>query len=348
MIRVNLDELIQGAKFVAPFGNGEILPSEPQIIENEDGTNTIIVKDIEDPKDKYFDPLDMKILATEEDFHINSASILSLSTKQMKDEKERVHLAWLCKTDSNKLFTLSTTYLTEEDEEDEIISLNPLNDQNEFVSRLACNSMIKEMFPNYLTDMRFCTSAVDLESNEQFILDAIRILEDNSKEAVRFFVPKEVFASMSFVDDYIYNLYLETGELSAASVSTINPNPVEIFNILRLDGIISLAQIKQAPTNVAVVFRVSNGKTNDILMTTFDVGVKLPKSKFKGYNTKKLQDEYLSDADQYYTIFQFNSRLKDIDKEFLIIKAKNKNGNIKLFFLDNGICKQLETMIKEY
>lgn len=286
-------------------------------------------------------------LAFEDDFHINQASLLSLTTKKSEGCKfPLIHVMWLCRARSGKFFTLGNTYIPEDKHELEDAAIfSPVNEENMFLGTKAAYSMIKQKFENYLTDMQFCSTGDKLESSEELILDAVLIHEDNKKEAVRFFVPMEIFASMSFTDDYVFNSEVDDDTLELASVSGISNDTSEPFEVLRIEGIVSITVTKG--NNVVVVLRVSNGDHQEILMTSFNLGVKLNSGLFSKNKVKKLEKSYMEDADEYITLFQFNMRLKDKEKSYMVIKARNKNNKKKLFFLDKAIQKELENMIKE-
>ena len=63
---------------------------------------------------------------------------------------------------------------------------------------------------------------------------------------------------------------------------------------------------------------------------------------------EKIEDTYMKDADQYLSIFTFNTTIDNIEKDFIIIKGKNKNDNNKLFFLDSNMRQNLIDRIKAF
>lgn len=348
MVRSMIDTLLSEAILKQVTEKAEILDENGNVIEIEDVPEiTEVQKENEKlipAKESVYYGADE--LGYEEDFHIQKASILSILMKDVEKSKfPMIHVTWLCLSKSNKFFTLGTSYFIEDKMELETILDNPAITDNAFVGFVAASSMISEKYQNYLVDMQFCSSTDKIEDCEDFILDAIWMNEKNEKEAVRFFVPKEVFVGMVYIDEFIYNSELNYNGFELASISGVDTNRPEIFEVIRIEDIISINAIPKS-SSVAVEMRVSNGTTNELLLGSFNIGVKLPF--LKTLKSKNLQKDYMEDADQYVTILSFNTKIKDKDKSYLVIEGKNKNGKKKLFFLDNGIQKQIENMIKNY
>jgi abortive infection bacteriophage resistance protein len=62
----------------------------------------------------------------------------------------------------------------------------------------------------------------------------------------------------------------------------------------------------------------------------------------------KINSVYLNESDQYLQVFSEFCRFDNIDKEYLIIKGKNKDNIDKLFIIDATSRIELESMIGEY
>lgn len=289
-------------------------------------------------------------LVDEDDFIIVAATPLSLSVN--KTEKGNIAtLAWLCKSKSSKLFTFCTNYLLETDEEIEELEELPFHDKDKFISQLVANDMLMRELPSFVSDMQFSSTVDKLKENKQFTIQGTSVSKSGIGQIATFTVSNDIFASFVFVDNYIYDNIINNYELtlSISNIAIEKEKVSDIFVISNINSIISMAGIDKKSNSIALTIKVINiDKEINTLLCPFNIGVKFDKKKFKGITTKDLEDSFGSDADQFIHVFIATTRIKNLDKEYLIIKAINKNKESKLFFLDNDIRTQLETMIRDY
>ena len=303
----------------------------------------------------------------EDDTVINSASIINLAiTEKMLDNKSRKVVAtlhWLCKSITDKLFVLTTSYLVEDAEEHEILLEIPFAENNKFVGARVSDNMMMSAIPNFITDMEFMIDGSKVDAKKDLYINAVRITNKGPKYCTRFKVSNELFASLKFADNYIMDLIVNNHDISLASVSAgkldrTEENTTELFVVDRLDSIVAMAPIPtkkrfEQPEYFAVAFKGTRYLSKDetesaTVMSVFNIDKKFKKSKFKGNTFEKLQDTYMKDFDRYTGSLIFMNRFRDYDKEFMCIKSKNKDGLTKIFMLDSDIREQLEKMINEY
>ena len=115
----------------------------------------------------------------------------------------------------------------------------------------------------------------------------------------------------------------------------------------KIDSITAVVQIKKS-TTYAIEFIVVNGENKYTILSTFDLGKKFNRKKSKGITIDKLNNTFLKDSDQYLQIFSEFCKFNNINKEYLIIKAKNKDNINNIFMIDEDIKTEFEKMIFEY
>lgn len=284
-----------------------------------------------------------------DDFIIKSATPLSLSNVKC-EAGNVVTLIWLCQSKNDHLFTLATKYIIENELEEERILDIAFHDDNLFINNKIVNNIIQSQYPSYITDFNFSTVNESLKDNDGFKLNAVLLHENEKQVTCTFTVPNDIFISFVFMDNYIAEEATNNYELTMAITGSTVPNEesTKIVVVDKIDSIISMAKAGRCKYTVATAFKVLHGEESSVILAPFNVGVKFPKTKFKGMKVETLEKNYLNDKDQFLNIFIANTRIKNIDKEYLIIKAVNKSKESKLFFLDDSARQQLETMIKEY
>ena len=282
-----------------------------------------------------------------------------------KNGKNVATLSFLCLDGNDELFTLNRNYVLDE-EDNEIIKLIDFHVECMYPNAIICNQLITNHLPCYISDFKF--EVENLKDNRVFL----NATETRKMTVKKFEFDPEVYAALNFIDDYIFGEDIENDydlRLATAIGSKENDN-VEFFVIDSIDNITSMVSIdthsnnifdkikdvfsKDESTSIGLVFRasrfISKAERETIsLLTPFDIGVVLDKSKFKGDTIKSLQENYYGDSDQYVsTLIADESRIYGIDKEYLMIRGKNKNGIIKIFLLDQNIKADLIHKIKEY
>lgn len=180
----------------------------------------------------------------------------------------------------------------------------------------------------------------------------------------------EIYCAMKFIDDYIFNTMIENEhDLQLATiVGSKENNDVEFFVVDSIENIVNMVSTKKKPkgieaiksifdreadTNIGLVFRASRTtpekKEIVSILTPFDIGVELDKSKFKGDTVEDLENNYFGDSDQYVATLIINdTHIEVVDKSYMVIRGKTKNGTTKIFLLDNAIKNDLIKKIKDY
>jgi hypothetical protein len=288
-------------------------------------------------------------------YNLVSGTPLCMSTNNT--EKGVVEtLAYLCKNEEDELIVLYTNYFVESDMEKDILESLPIHDKDNFLStRLSCSMIIGDATRKnnvYFVDLEFSIDSPIKSNCNDFKLTAKKV---DSEEKILFHVTAELFASMKFIDNYIMNTIVNNYELSLSVVNGANvpENNTELFLIDSIDSVLSMAQYEKKSTNLLIIFNAIHYIDKDekelvSILAPFDVGLKFNKDKFRGVTTKNIEDDYMEEADQYTSSFIINCRFKNLDKEYMIIKAYNKNKTTKLFLLDKNIINSLSEKIGEY
>lgn len=283
------------------------------------------------------------IFNTEEDLRIISGSVLDFTVSVTKNMLVGT-LIWLCESASGKIFLLNTNYLVSELEE-RIIRESLFGTYYQFVgSRLSTDILLNKL-PVFNTDMEFSIQE-PIENNYNDI--TLKALISKHNRDIIFHMNIELFSSFRCIDNCMLELSFGTDIHSAIfSASKSLESNTEPFVIDNIDSIISMGVVTK--NTYAVLFRatryIDKGvKESVLLLSTFDLGVRFKRSKFK----KSTLESYLSDSNEYIGSLFFDCKFINIDKSYTCIKAKNKNNINKLFLLDNGVKEQLMTMIKEY
>lgn len=268
-----------------------------------------------------------------------------------KDNK--ADLSWLCIDSNDKKFILTTQYKLSDVERDDFLLFRYIAfaAESKSIADKITDYMIMEDYDNYLCDLQF-----DLIDNKEFVALAMKIGDNNSdREYFDIVVNPDLFASMSFIDDYLMNINDNIHDLGLASTigySCIERNS-EVAIISDINYIINMAPIEKKSGNISIVFRSEeqiDATTKNVysILCPFNVGFKFKSSKFKGDTVDKIMTNYMTDADQYTSELITSVHIKNIDKDYFIILAKNKNNNSKVFLFDSVLKNKLEKMILDY
>jgi hypothetical protein len=286
----------------------------------------------------------------ENDFIIDFIAPFQISLEDYTEAGKYQALNTFLATNKNgKVFTISTLYLVENENEKEFINSIPYNSSNVFSSTPITSNILINTLDNYISNFEF--EYIDDEDINKFRIKTKKINDDKSfsDEEYIFKMTSDVFSSINYIDTYVFDMVVNNHDLGVASIigkSVDNPTPIVIVD--SVEKIVAMAQMKKDSTCSGVEFTIkdNNGEKNTIL-AIFDFG-KMPKKKYKGMTLEKLQKLYLQEADQYFQIYSNFCMFSNIDKNYFIIRAKNKDFQTKLFLLDSTIRTELETMIGEY
>lgn len=285
-----------------------------------------------------------------EDYILSTVTPFSMSiVDSMTDATQKIaSLFFIAQSLSGKNYTLYTSYAVTDEFEKEAITELPFYVENNFTSFRVAADIVINSYPVYISDFDFAYDK-EAEDNYKFNIRAKRLDRQGLQETVTFKMVSDVFCSLKYMDNYVFECDINNYELSKASISAReSENPSEIIIADSIDRIVAMAAMKKDAETCAIEFVINDGKEKYTMLSTFNFGKKFNKKKFKGMTIDKINSVYLNEADQYLQIFSEFCRFNNIDKEYLIIKGKNKEGINKIFFIDGTIRMEFESMIGEY
>ena len=287
-----------------------------------------------------------------------------------KSKKKIATIYFLCRDEDDKLFIIDRNLILESEEDALMIESLPFTEdlENDFVSNKILTRSLNAYLPAYIIDMKFyINDGFEKDSNPTLYTYGVNV---NTKENIKIKMSADIFACMAFVDSYIFDGVDCEYDLALATVagSKIIDPPAEFFLIDKIESIVSMANAvvnkkkgffdffkkKDLGTTVGIVLKLNRFISKDeketvSLLTPFDVGVTFDESKYRGKTIEQIQDEYYGDSDQYVATLNItNIRLYGIDKEYMIIRGKNKDKKVKLFLFDASMKEELNHLINTY
>jgi hypothetical protein len=291
------------------------------------------------------------IIQNKEYYTIETTTPISMETKTTTvGDISTVY--WLCKLVNGKLIVLCCNYLIEsEAEKESLLDRIPFHEDRTFLNnKILCNMMLSNL-PTYLTDFRYNES-----ENDKIEISAKLLKVDNddnsSNNIVYFSMSLELFSCFSYTENYIEGNILNYHDISLAILAGVQEPELEttLYNVSDID-ILSIVNIDKKKKSIAVLLRAKpkdDNKNCYNILVPFELNVKVDKKKSKGATIEKIQQNYLENEDEYVTLFIFESRIENIDKEYMFIKAKNKNNMTTIFAFDNAVKQILENKIIEF
>jgi hypothetical protein len=292
--------------------------------------------------------LDLSESENIESFSINTIVPFAIYVSDYPDNEHKMaSLYYLVQTNKNEMLTIYTSYLIENEFEYENIKSYPFHIENNFINFRLCADLVLSSYPIYITNFDFNYNN-DEEINK-FNFKAKRLTEEGEQETVEFAITSDIFASLKYIDNYIYDGFSTGYELGIASVTgRYKEDPAEIVIVDKIDRIIAIAPIEKHADTYAIEFLINRKDDKYSLLTTFNMEKKFNKRKFKKISIDKINDNFLKEPDQYLQVFTEFAKIVNMDKEYLIIKGKNKDNIDKLFFIDSTIRTELESMIDNF
>lgn len=334
---------LKNREMLDPTVNIDTLSNDPQgDIVNEDSTINATARELEE---------DASYVS--KTFIISQVTPMTIMNETSPNGGRVCALVFLCKDRNHDFFfTLVHNYIVENDDQQRTVEQNPIHDMQNFISKKIATNMVLANLPSYITDMHFYMDQDTDIPHEKFFMYAVPNRED--RKIVKFTMTPEVFSSMAFIDDYIVSDSQNIHDLQVATIAGYDANKMLVTThfVDNVDSIVSLAEVEKGSTTLAVVFKIieftKDKKESYKILTSFDFGKKYNKKKFRGNTVKNLEDNYATDVDQYLSSYMIECRLKNVDKDYLIIKGKNKDGLCKLFFLDNDIQQNIIDMVDRF
>lgn len=256
-------------------------------------------------------------------------------------------LSFLAVNKKDEMMVINVNYLFENEHEAEIAKEIPFHDDYCFISQKFINNTLTNHLTSFITDLNFRFN--NIEDNEKFSFKAKRIDKEGIHETVEFLISSDVYNSIRFIDNYVFNMVINYHDIEKATLTGFNfkENPSEIFIVDKIDRIISIVPIGEKKSNsVCIEFVVSDKDDNKrILLTTFYTDFEFKKKKFKNMSIESIERNFLVEEDQFLQVFNSFDKFSNIDKEYIIVRGINKDGKTVLFFLDSTVRSELETMM---
>ena len=309
---------------------------------------------------------------------IKAVSPISMNIMVPKSEDEKysilTRITWLCKDIHNKLFCLTTTYVAENELDEEFFLTSPLLSDKHYINQNLTADILMSSLDHFITDMNFNIISKDNRINIhkiksfQIYCHAFDKTDDGEK-IYKIMASPEVFSTLTFADEYMTNGILNNADLySALSFGANENNNTIIFDVDTYD-IVSIAPLKSTGCsyrNLAVKVRlhhkedIYNEKSSEEKADYVDeypyiellMLIQLPKSsKIKATRVKKnkLEDllEGMNDRNQFIQKFSFDHVI-NCDTPYKFIRASNKYNDGILITFDSSRFEFLEHDVKEY
>ena len=308
---------------------------------------------------------------------INIKTITPLDITTHEDDEKKLYFATLnllATTSDDTMIIVSKNYYANDSLDLEFTKLNPLSVEDQFCNRNITDHVLFANLPRILTELEFSVDE-DYATNENPIVSCLgrRIDIENPVSAdhtdTKLEFTAEAYSAVTFLDDYImagdsneYNLSMAT------CVGSKYPDePVTFFKTDDITSIATMCRAEKKDTNpfkklfhrekntsIGLVINCMRYKPDKSietvsLLTTFDIGKDYPDSKFKGDTIDIIQDKYYGDADQFVsTLTVEDTRLLGVDKQFMMVRAKNKNHKVYVFLLDVSATEKITKLIEAY
>lgn len=302
--------------------------------------------------------------------NIKTATYIHISFNKIRDDIATVY--FLCTDDNDKLFVLDRNIMLEDISDRIRLEFLPMAEEdNGFISSLILPRILNTYLDSYMTDFNFEIKNLFNSDDTEISITGVDM---KSKNKYKFTMNTDIFSSIAFINDYIFDTVDNEHDLASAvtigSKSSSIANPAEFFIVDNIDNIEALASTsihrgekknifkslfnknKTDNSTVAIIMKVakySNKDTKDTasILTTFDIGKSYDNSKFRGKTVEDIQDSYFTDADQYLSKFSIMDIRID-DKSYTIIRANNKDGIAKLFVFDTNAMEKIKYLIDKY
>lgn len=283
------------------------------------------------------------------------SSIVPLSLASYETSKGKIiAMVWLCELEEDYI-TIQTNYLIEHKAEEKIISMIKFSNENKHIANIITDRLIIDRFDQYISELEFNIELNNDGSAKEIYFDAYKVKNRKIANKKKFIVNENIFASIKYIDEYISECNINEYELHQSTLTgaMIDDKEIPLFQVDFLDSLIALAPVDAKEGNVVAVFKVGNFKNKDekefaTLLVPFSIDARFKRSKFKGNTVEKLESTYFVEEDQYINNFLFFAKFKNIDKEYMFIKASNNKGEEKIFSLDISFRTQLQEKILEY
>lgn len=282
-------------------------------------------------------------------YTIETVTPISIENKYIFSENVIVNY-WLCKLTNGELIILCCNFITDiQEEKDILVKSVPYHEDNTFMNHSIMCNMLLSKFPVYLSDFLFYES----EDGKIEIVSKLLAKDNKVDENIVYFnFSLDIFATFAYTENYITDSILNYHDISLATLygARVPETETVLYNISDID-ILSVVSIDKKKKSIGILLRTESKdeeSTSYNILIPFESNVKINKRKTKGATIEKIQDSYLSNEDEYVSLFMFEARIEDMDKEYLFIKAKNKDEKSILFTMDSAVRQILLNKIADF
>ena len=308
---------------------------------------------------------------------INIKTITPLDITTHEDDEKKLYFATLnllATTSDDTMIIVSKNYYANDSLDLEFTKLNPLSVEDQFCNRNITDHVLFANLPRILTELEFSVDE-DYATNDNPVVSCLgrRIDIENPVSAdhtdTKLEFTAEAYAAVTFLDDYI--MAGDSNEYNLSMATCVGSKyPDEPVTFFKTDDITSIATMCRAEkkdpnpfkklfhreknTSIGLVINCMRYKPDKSietvsLLTTFDIGKDYPDSKFKGDTIDTIQNKYYGDSDQFVsTLTVEDTRLLGVDKQFMMVRAKNKNHKVYVFLLDVSATEKITKLIEAY
>lgn len=362
---VNIEEAMAGM-MGGPFGN--LMGMMDNVIANVDATE--ITEEGEETEEKK-----PKIIS------ILTASPYNIF-KYGEVPNMTATVSFICRTTDNDLITLNKSYRVTTDEQEMFMECTGLMEDNDedFIGKIILNRTLINYLPTYNSSFNFATEEdFDKDENPHFVLTDCK--SGATGEVVTVRMSTNIASAIMFIDSYLTDDVINEHDLMLAATvgSKVEESPAEVFVVDHVDSIVAMAGAEVDydestnpfkrffnkifkkgktkaiyDTTVGLVAKVSRFKDKDtkenyFVLIPFNVGTSFSEEKFRGKTIQSIQQEYFGDADQYVSTLTIpSSHLYGVDKDYMVLRAKNKDKKLKIFLIDNSVKEELIHQINNF
>lgn len=267
----------------------------------------------------------------------------------------------LCENEKDEIIMMNTYFDMEYDYEAEYIRDIPIHTCSSFISQSIGFKLIRNHIPNYITDFKFDFNEDKLDSRvKEFTFNAY-LYNNSNKETfivntqllscIRFYI--EFLISNDFNYNSLYNVSLG-GVNKRFDMSIIKEAP-SIVMVKSINNLISMAKPHKKSNTLVVKFdcecsEIINGQeqTNDYtILSSFEIGNNINNKKCNKTTVEKMKENFRSEEDRYLMYFNYLLYFDRIDKEYIVIKALNKDEKFKLFFINKACQEKIIELIND-
>lgn len=281
---------------------------------------------------------------------VSAVPITILCKISEEEDDEQYILQILCKDEDGNSLMLNAYFITENLDDEEFIITNDLYRDNIYPPIVMGTQSIASGLTNYATDFSFDFDGDKITNDiHEFYFNAINIKESTYS---KFIVDRNLYSSIRYYIEHMMIRGTNNNKfIIASSYSIQTTDEAEIIMVNSINSIVNLAKYKKS-TTIAIVFEctATNGdgeENNYTILTSFDLGKHIKNKKCKGNTIEQIENKFLKEIDQYVESFTFMSAIHKLGKEYMVIKAFNKDETTKLFFINNNCIEKLAELINE-